>query len=175
LGLTRKLEGPYEEGRTVERWKGKWKGGGRGGVMENARTSVTKRKFWKSQWEGEQNLGRQEEKKLSRLVFQNIRKSKERKKVAERGVSMVLWEITLGTAYFLGLKRTYRLALRIQRRIVSPKYPKLRQFLHRFVPLFDSQCWSYSYLPVGNNSVLIYFFCTKKKRSTAAKSCSTLQ
>ncbi|KAL3036536.1 hypothetical protein AAZX31_01G014800 [Glycine max] len=44
---------------------------------------------------------------------------------------MVLWEITLGTAYFLGLKRTYRLALRIQRRIVSPKYPKLLQFLHR--------------------------------------------
>ncbi|KAL1568881.1 hypothetical protein AAHA92_00432 [Salvia divinorum] len=25
---------------------------------------------------------------------------------------MVLWEITLGTAYFLGLKRTYRLALK---------------------------------------------------------------
>ncbi|ESW30259.1 hypothetical protein PHAVU_002G137900 [Phaseolus vulgaris] len=44
---------------------------------------------------------------------------------------MVLWEITLGTAYFLGLKRTYKLALRIQRRVVSPKYPKLRQFLHR--------------------------------------------
>ncbi|KAL2348911.1 hypothetical protein Fmac_002911 [Flemingia macrophylla] len=44
---------------------------------------------------------------------------------------MVLWEITLGTAYFLGLKRTYRLALRIQRRLVSPKYPKLRHFLHR--------------------------------------------
>ncbi|RDY12416.1 hypothetical protein CR513_02794 [Mucuna pruriens] len=44
---------------------------------------------------------------------------------------MVLWEITLGTAYFLGLKRTYKLALRIQRRIVSPKYPKVRQFLHR--------------------------------------------
>ncbi|TKY70050.1 hypothetical protein E2542_SST06334 [Spatholobus suberectus] len=44
---------------------------------------------------------------------------------------MVLWEITLGTAYFLGLKRTYRLALRIQRRIVSPKYPQVRQFLHR--------------------------------------------
>ncbi|KAG4992223.1 hypothetical protein AAZX31_09G189400 [Glycine max] len=44
---------------------------------------------------------------------------------------MVLWEITLGTAYFLGLKRTYRLALRIQHRTVSPKYPKLRQFLHR--------------------------------------------
>ncbi|KAJ9135111.1 hypothetical protein P3X46_032330 [Hevea brasiliensis] len=44
---------------------------------------------------------------------------------------MVLWEITLGTAYFLGLKRTYRLALRIQRRLVSPKRPKIRQFLHR--------------------------------------------
>ncbi|KAG7015761.1 hypothetical protein SDJN02_23399 [Cucurbita argyrosperma subsp. argyrosperma] len=44
---------------------------------------------------------------------------------------MVLWEITLGTAYFLGLKRTYRLALKLQRRIVSPKFPKIRQFLHR--------------------------------------------
>ncbi|CAI8588213.1 unnamed protein product [Vicia faba] len=44
---------------------------------------------------------------------------------------MVLWEITLGTAYFLGLKRTYKLALRIQRKVVSPKYPKIRQFLHR--------------------------------------------
>lgn len=44
---------------------------------------------------------------------------------------MVLWEITLGTAYFLGLKRTYRLALKLQRRVVSPKFPKIRQFLHR--------------------------------------------
>ncbi|XP_038903240.1 uncharacterized protein LOC120089886 [Benincasa hispida] len=44
---------------------------------------------------------------------------------------MVLWEITLGTAYFLGLKRTYRLALKLQRRVVSPKLPKIRQFLHR--------------------------------------------
>ncbi|KAK2427700.1 hypothetical protein P8452_42014 [Trifolium repens] len=44
---------------------------------------------------------------------------------------MVLWEITLGTAYFLGLKRTYKLALRIQRKVVSPKYPKIRQFIHR--------------------------------------------
>lgn len=44
---------------------------------------------------------------------------------------MVLWEITLGTAYFLGLKRTYRLALRIQRRLVSPEHPRIRQFLHR--------------------------------------------
>ncbi|GKU95798.1 hypothetical protein SLEP1_g9115 [Rubroshorea leprosula] len=44
---------------------------------------------------------------------------------------MVLWEITLGTAYFLGLKRTYRLALRIQRRIISPKRLKIRQFVQR--------------------------------------------
>ncbi|MBA0737110.1 hypothetical protein Gogos_010586 [Gossypium gossypioides] len=44
---------------------------------------------------------------------------------------MVLWEITLGTAYFLGLKRTYRLALKIQRRIISPKRPTIRQFVHR--------------------------------------------
>lgn len=44
---------------------------------------------------------------------------------------MVLWEITLGTAYFLGLKRTYRLAVRIQRRLISPKYPRIRQFVQR--------------------------------------------
>ncbi|CAK7356081.1 unnamed protein product [Dovyalis caffra] len=44
---------------------------------------------------------------------------------------MVLWEITLGTAYFLGLKRTYKLALRIQRRLISPKYPRIRQFVQR--------------------------------------------
>ncbi|KAL2518323.1 hypothetical protein Adt_14570 [Abeliophyllum distichum] len=44
---------------------------------------------------------------------------------------MVLWEITLGTAYFLGLKRTYKLALKIQRKLISPKYPKIRQFAHR--------------------------------------------
>lgn len=44
---------------------------------------------------------------------------------------MVLWEITLGTAYFLGLKRTYRLALKIQRRLICPKYPKIRQFVQR--------------------------------------------
>lgn len=47
------------------------------------------------------------------------------------GNTMVLWEITLGTAYFLGLRRTYRLALKIQRRVVGPKHPKIRQFLHR--------------------------------------------
>lgn len=42
---------------------------------------------------------------------------------------MVLWEITMGTAYFLGLKRTYRLALKIQRRLICPK---IRQFLQRY-------------------------------------------
>ncbi|KAE8672202.1 Dolichol phosphate-mannose biosynthesis regulatory protein-related [Hibiscus syriacus] len=44
---------------------------------------------------------------------------------------MVLWEIALGTAYFLGLKRAYKLALKIQRRIISPKRPRIRQFAHR--------------------------------------------
>ncbi|GAB4834774.1 hypothetical protein Ancab_033042 [Ancistrocladus abbreviatus] len=44
---------------------------------------------------------------------------------------MVLWELTVATAYFLGLKRTYRLALKIQRRLISPKHPQIRQFLHR--------------------------------------------
>ncbi|KAL3497887.1 hypothetical protein ACH5RR_040619 [Cinchona calisaya] len=44
---------------------------------------------------------------------------------------MVLWELTLATAYFLGLKRTYRLALKLQRRLISPKYPKIRDFAHR--------------------------------------------
>ncbi|GAB2220949.1 hypothetical protein Droror1_Dr00012109 [Drosera rotundifolia] len=44
---------------------------------------------------------------------------------------MVLWELTVATAYFLGLKRTYRLTLRIQRRVISPKRPKIRQFLQR--------------------------------------------
>nr|XP_043612796.1 uncharacterized protein LOC122584797 [Erigeron canadensis] len=44
---------------------------------------------------------------------------------------MVLWEIALGTAYFLGLKRTYKLSLQIQRRLISPKYPHIRQFFHR--------------------------------------------
>ncbi|XP_022717469.1 uncharacterized protein LOC111276022 [Durio zibethinus] len=44
---------------------------------------------------------------------------------------MVLWEITLGTAYFLGLKRTYRLALKIQRRIISAKHQRIRQFVRR--------------------------------------------
>ncbi|CAI9095238.1 OLC1v1031136C1 [Oldenlandia corymbosa var. corymbosa] len=44
---------------------------------------------------------------------------------------MVLWELTLGTAYFLGLKRTYRLALKIQRKLISPKHTKIRQFAHR--------------------------------------------
>ena len=49
---------------------------------------------------------------------------------------MVLWEVTLGTAYFLGLKRTYGLALKIQRRLISPKHPKIRQFVKGYVHLF---------------------------------------
>lgn len=44
---------------------------------------------------------------------------------------MVLWEITLATAYFLGLKRTYRLALKIQRRLIPKKHLKIRQFAQR--------------------------------------------
>ncbi|XP_057773811.1 uncharacterized protein LOC130993101 [Salvia miltiorrhiza] len=44
---------------------------------------------------------------------------------------MVLWEITLATAYFLGLKRTYRLAMKIQRKLISPKHPRVQQFVHR--------------------------------------------
>lgn len=46
---------------------------------------------------------------------------------------MVLWEITLGTAYFLGLKRSYKLALKIQRRLVGPRHPKIRQFLQKYL------------------------------------------
>lgn len=45
---------------------------------------------------------------------------------------MVLWEITLATAYVLGLPRTYRLALRLQRRLISPKYPKLKDFVYKY-------------------------------------------
>nr|ADE77427.1 unknown [Picea sitchensis] len=44
---------------------------------------------------------------------------------------MVLWELTLVTAYVLGLKRTYRLALRLQRRLISPRHATLRQFVYR--------------------------------------------
>ncbi|GMI63886.1 hypothetical protein like AT1G32260 [Hibiscus trionum] len=44
---------------------------------------------------------------------------------------MVLWEIALGTAYFLGIKRTYRLALKIQRRIISRNHPRFQQFVRR--------------------------------------------
>ncbi|GMJ16051.1 hypothetical protein like AT1G32260 [Hibiscus trionum] len=44
---------------------------------------------------------------------------------------MVLWEIALGTAYFLGIKRTYRLAFKIQRRIISRNHPRLQQFVQR--------------------------------------------
>lgn len=41
---------------------------------------------------------------------------------------MVLWEITLATAYVLGLKRTYRLALKLQKRVLGTKYPRIRAF-----------------------------------------------
>jgi len=61
--------------------------------------------------------------------IQNTEKESQRERERER--EMVLWEITLGTAYFLGLKRTFRLALRIQRKVVSAKHPKIRQFLYR--------------------------------------------
>ncbi|KAJ8510832.1 hypothetical protein OPV22_001266 [Ensete ventricosum] len=45
---------------------------------------------------------------------------------------MVLWEMTLAKVYFLGLKRTYRIiTLRIQRRLLGPRHPELRQFPHR--------------------------------------------
>ncbi|KAJ8754299.1 hypothetical protein K2173_002750 [Erythroxylum novogranatense] len=51
---------------------------------------------------------------------------------------MVLWEITVATAYLLGLKRTYRLALKLQRRIVSPNHPKIQNFLRsRTRAVFD--------------------------------------
>lgn len=44
---------------------------------------------------------------------------------------MVLWELTAITAYFLGLRRTYRLALRIQRRLIPPNHPRIRDFVYR--------------------------------------------
>eukprot|EP01018_Ginkgo_biloba_P034850 Gb_41211 [translate_table: standard] len=44
---------------------------------------------------------------------------------------MVLWELTLATAYVLGLKRTYKLALRLQRRLIPQRRPLVRQFVQR--------------------------------------------
>lgn len=44
---------------------------------------------------------------------------------------MVLWEIALATAYFLGLKPTYKIALKIQRRLIPLQHPRARQFVHR--------------------------------------------
>ncbi|CAM0947323.1 unnamed protein product [Alopecurus aequalis] len=44
---------------------------------------------------------------------------------------MVLWELAAITAYFLGLKRTYRLALRGQHRLIGPNHPKVRDFVYR--------------------------------------------
>lgn len=54
------------------------------------------------------------------------------KRIRRCDAAMVLWELTLATAYVLGLPRTYRLALRLQRRLISPKYPKLRGFVYRY-------------------------------------------
>ncbi|KAL1829926.1 hypothetical protein ACET3Z_008338 [Daucus carota] len=44
---------------------------------------------------------------------------------------MVLWEIALATAYFLGLKPTYKLALKIQGRLIPLEHPRTRQFVYR--------------------------------------------
>ncbi|RRT47631.1 hypothetical protein B296_00035692 [Ensete ventricosum] len=73
--------------------------------------------------------------------LRSTRKSREPAEEKQRsGVivegEMVLWEMTVITAYFLGLKRTYRLALRIQRRLVGPNHPRIRQFLYRFSSSF---------------------------------------
>ncbi|KAI9126580.1 hypothetical protein K1719_002176 [Acacia pycnantha] len=44
---------------------------------------------------------------------------------------MVLWEFTVATVYFLGLNQTYRLALKLQRKIISVKHPNICQFARR--------------------------------------------
>ncbi|CAK9275473.1 unnamed protein product [Sphagnum jensenii] len=44
---------------------------------------------------------------------------------------MVLWELTLATAYVSGLQRTYRLVLRLQRRLIGPNHPKICDFAYR--------------------------------------------
>lgn len=43
----------------------------------------------------------------------------------------MLWELTLATAYWLGLRKTYKLALRTQRRLIGPQHPRLRDFVQR--------------------------------------------
>ncbi|KAL5207220.1 hypothetical protein ABZP36_031655 [Zizania latifolia] len=62
---------------------------------------------------------------------------------------MVLWELTAITAYFLGLKRSYRLALRLQRRLIGPNHPRIRHFVYRFVGLSLPGCW---YPPASSSS-----------------------
>lgn len=69
----------------------------------------------------------------------------------------MLWEITLGTAYFLGLKRTYRLALKIQRRLNCPKYPKIRQFVQRYALLYLSHSPISSFFVVSFSISCIVF------------------
>ncbi|MCO5552044.1 hypothetical protein L7F22_005554 [Adiantum nelumboides] len=44
---------------------------------------------------------------------------------------MVLWEITLATAYWLGIRKTYKLALKLQRRFVGRKHLRIRDFMQR--------------------------------------------
>lgn len=70
---------------------------------------------------------------------------------------MVLWEITLGTAYFLGLKRTYKLALRIQRKLISPKHPKIRQFVQRSYFLSASLI-DYFFSPIDLSLLILFTF-----------------
>ncbi|KAJ7543401.1 hypothetical protein O6H91_09G036500 [Diphasiastrum complanatum] len=43
---------------------------------------------------------------------------------------MVLWELTLATAYFLGLKRAYRLAIKLERKLFR-RYPRVLDFTQR--------------------------------------------
>lgn len=51
---------------------------------------------------------------------------------------MVLWEIALASAYFLGLKPTYKIALKIQRRLIPVHHPRARQYVHgRTRAVFD--------------------------------------
>ncbi|KAB5564251.1 hypothetical protein DKX38_004305 [Salix brachista] len=73
---------------------------------------------------------------------------------------MVLWEITLGTAYFLGLKRTYKLALRIQRRLISRKYPRIRQFAQR-MPNGFAQNVDQEHASDASSSILIILSVTQ--------------
>ncbi|KAI9113005.1 hypothetical protein K1719_015937 [Acacia pycnantha] len=73
--------------------------------------------------------------KILAASFKKSANGKERKrsKLAQQETIMVLWEITVTTVYFVGLKRTYRLALKLQRKIISVKRPKIRQFARSLI------------------------------------------